>query len=1101
MNIQEVLTCILIFLGAGVMLFSILGTRRILTLLRASKYMRLWRALFVLMIGFLGGYLGTIVLVVLGHTNWVLVSVGLVFFFGALFVLLVVRTGYLTMEFLDSKVAERTAELAERTAELERAYEQLAEHDRLKSRFFSNISHEVRTPLTLILTPLERILASPLPAPTRDKIRSVRDNAHRLLRLVNQLLDFSRIESGRMTVALESIDLRALVAPIVQAFEPFAATKGLELSLEAPEDLPTAAVDPAKLDKVVSNLLSNACKFAESGGKVTLRLARGDDALLLSVIDTGIGVAQEDLPRIFERFHQVDGGAARRYEGSGIGLALSKELVELCGGRIEVESELGRGTTFRVTLPLGDADRSDAAPVPSAARVTAAALSAETGAGRPAAPRDAADNPSAEAPEATGARPSVLVVEDNPDMRALVAEICRREYRVLEAANGREGLELVHAEHPELVISDVMMPEMDGYELLRGIRADETAASTPVILLTAKADPERLLEGLETGANDYITKPFAEHELLARARNLVRLAQQDRQLRQLNATLHQQVVRRSLALQRARLLQRYLPADVARSLLEEEDGAKELELQRRLITVFQLELGGFDQLVGQVVAPEDLAVMVNSYLSEMMDIALAHGATVDKLIEHTVVGFFGAPRSEGPGGDALRCARMAQEVWQSAVRTCLAWGDLLEGAPPMPTMVLMTGYATVGSFGSSQRLEYTAVGEPLVEARGVLAAVKPGALLCSHKTYHLIKGDISATFCRDVPLQMRPRPLKLYRLAEAPRELVALCEGEFVDDEAEFRDEPTPETLPGSLPGSSSGSPSSRSARTRRKEIGPGTVINARYEVVRVLGRGGMGNVYLAQDLKLETNVALKMMHHHLQMDSSQAIRIYREVKLARLISHPNAARIFDIDNWRGLEFITMEYIAGVTLKQRIQAEGAFPLDEGVRVVRELCLGLGAAHAAHIVHRDLKPSNVMLRRDGRVVILDFGIAKSVALQDTGSHDRALGTPHYMAPEQFKGEEVDGRTDIYSLGVVAYEIFTGRRPFAGENLATLGYKHAHERPEDPMTLRPDLPPRLAAVILGCLEKDPRDRFNAVSEIVSLLGSVAPRSLPAALESCQ
>jgi signal transduction histidine kinase/DNA-binding response OmpR family regulator/predicted Ser/Thr protein kinase len=1105
MEAQEVLTCTLILLGAGVMFFSILGTRRILTLLRASKYLRIWRALFVLMTFFLGGYLGTIALVLLEETQWVLVSVGLVFFFGALFVLLVVRTGYVTMEYLDSKVVERTAEiarqneqlvksqneLAERTQELERAYEQLAEHDRLKSRFFSNISHEVRTPLTLILTPLERMLAeqpSPMSAEVKDKIRFSVGNAHRLLRLVNQLLDFSRIESGGATVSFEQVDIRALVEPIVQAFEPFARSKEVELSLDAQDaqdSLPPIYSDPAKLDKVVSNLLSNACKFTEPGGRVCVRLSRLDGAVSLAVADTGIGLSEEDLPHIFERFHQVDSSASRRYEGSGIGLALSKELTELIGGRLEVESAVGRGTTFIVTLPLGDAHVSDPARVrvdsapASQAKEAAAALIAESGMNRSDSGGARPNIQRSPSPMADGdAVPTVLVVEDNPDMRALVAEICREEYQVLEAENGRRGLELVREQHPALVISDIMMPEVDGYEMLRRMRTDPSTSSIPVILLTAKVDPERMLEGLESGANDYIAKPFGERELLARARNLVRLQQQERQLRELNATLHQRVVRQSTALERTRVLQRYLSADVAQALLEEERSNK-LGLQRRRITVFQIELRGFDELVGKNVEPEDMAVMVNSYLSEMMEVAFTHGATVDKFIQDRVVGFFGAPESEGAEQDALRCAKMALEMWQRAVKTCILWSELLDGVPPMPSMVLVTGYATVGSFGSSRRMEYTALGGPLVEANAVLPAIKPGELVCAHSTWALIKDAIPVKYSGEVPLRMRPRPFKLYLLAEAPEELLAASDRTSSLDTIDDR--------PGTPSGSTPASGPRGALPVTEGQIGPGTVISERYRVTRLLGAGGMGKVFLARDLKLSINVALKTLRRDLSKDHSQRVRLYREVKLARLISHQNVARIYDLDEWQGLEFLTMEYIEGVTLKQQLDSRGAFPLEEGTRILNELCHGLAAAHAARIIHRDLKPSNVMLQRDGRVVILDFGIAKLSSFHETGTNSKEVsGTPHYMAPEQFAGEAVDNRTDIYSLGVLAYEIFTGKLPFQGETMVSLAYMHTQKPPADPASLREDLPPRLAAVILTCLEKAPKDRFSSVAEILSLLG---------------
>jgi serine/threonine protein kinase len=227
-----------------------------------------------------------------------------------------------------------------------------------------------------------------------------------------------------------------------------------------------------------------------------------------------------------------------------------------------------------------------------------------------------------------------------------------------------------------------------------------------------------------------------------------------------------------------------------------------------------------------------------------------------------------------------------------------------------------------------------------------------------------------------------------------------------------------------------------------------------------------MGAVYLARDLKVAADVALKVMRRDTAADDAKRARLYREVRLARLISHRNVARIYDLGEWEGYEFISMEYIKGKTLEQQLREEGAFSLDDGQHVLHELCNGLAAAHTAGIVHRDLKPANIMLEQGGRVVILDFGIARWVTgLHQTKTEEgHAVGTPWYMAPEQFTSENVDHRADIY---------------------ARLAYMHTSEPPPDPIKLRPDLSSQLAAVIYGCLEKSPRERFSTVAEVVSLI----------------
>jgi CheY-like chemotaxis protein/predicted Ser/Thr protein kinase/two-component sensor histidine kinase len=925
-----------------------------------------------------------------------------------------------------------------------------------------------------VLTPLQLLLESTQdlpPAQVKEKLSSIQGNIHRLLRMVNQLLDFSAIESGSATVAFEQRDLGALLEPIVRDFEPFARSKGLSLMLRGPDDLPRIYVDPEKLEKVVSNLLSNACKFTDEGGTVVVRLRANDREVSLSVKDSGSGISDEDLPKIFERFRQLDDAASRRYQGSGIGLALAKELVELTGGRIEAESELGYGSTFTVYLPLGtdhiqepnlirSLSHEDGETVHAAA--TASALEAEQGREQMRPEREARKGP------------MVLVVEDHADMRGLVVEICEQEYQVMEAADGKQGLELIREHRPALVISDVMMPEMDGLELLRRLRSDPVTQSIPVMLLTALAGSEMRLDGLERGADDYLPKPFNSRELLARARNLIRLKQQEQELRELNARLQQELVDHASKLERARMLQRYLPPETVNAVLE--NGLPvQVGQERCRLTVFRMELRGFEELL-EFVQPEDMAAMLNGYLSEMVDVAFEHGATVDNLIRDTVTGFFGAPDSKGNRQDAIRCTRMALQMWQRAVDIRERWREFLNCKPPVPTIVMASGYATVGNFGSSNRLEFTAVGGPVDEANALLPAIGPGEVVCSHSTHTLLHGEIESEFCGETTLGYSSRPAKLYRIAGPPQTGA-------IDETLEDTDLDSVES------GKPVSSPSSVSSDTPRTAPVPGSgdIIAERYKVASQLGKGGMGIVFKVMDQKLNTDVALKLLRHDLDPDRQTLDRLYREVKLARLVSHTNVARIYDVGDWDGHEFITMEYIDGETLGHRLKIKGAQPVAEAQDLLRQVCAGLLAAHTAGIIHRDLKPHNIMLDRSGRAVILDFGIAKWAAnLHHTGTEtQKMLGTPFYMAPEQFQEGRVDNRTDIYALGVVAFEIVTGQRPFDASSSVALAYKHTEEDPPDPLELRPDLSPRLAAVILRCLEKSPHNRFGSVSEILSLL----------------
>jgi signal transduction histidine kinase/ligand-binding sensor domain-containing protein/DNA-binding response OmpR family regulator len=425
----------------------------------------------------------------------------------------------------------------------------LKEVDQLKSRFFANISHEFRTPLTLILGPIEKWKinaesgkspdlqivadgkASSTPGAGLQPISSIRDelsidmtmaarNARRLLRLINQLLDLSKIEAGGMKLQAAPGNIVPFVRGIAQSFQSSAGKRSVALHVKAETDEIDLYFDRDKMEKILTNLLSNAFKFTGEGGSVTVSMrssgGTNDGApagrVTITVSDTGIGIPPEDLPHVFDRFYQVDASQTREQEGTGIGLALTKELVELHHGRISVESEVGKGTTFTVELPMGRShlrndEATDNVPVmeDAARHVEGPALTSSGSDG-----------------EREGG-PVVLVVEDNADVRTYIRQYLDPLYQVLEAGDGQEGLKRAVESIPDLIISDVMMPKMDGYEVCRRIKQDEKTSHIPVILLTAKAGQENKLEGLETGADDYLTKPFDAKELLVRIRNLIDL--------------------------------------------------------------------------------------------------------------------------------------------------------------------------------------------------------------------------------------------------------------------------------------------------------------------------------------------------------------------------------------------------------------------------------------------------------------------------------------------------------------------------------------------------------------------------------------------------
>ncbi len=446
-------------------------------------------------------------------------------------------------------------------AERRRA-EALAELDRARTVFFSNISHEFRTPLTLMLSPLEEVLAGPeaaLPADTRHLVTVAHRNGLRLLRLVNALLDFSRVEAGRATARFEPVDLAALTAELAGNFRSLCEQAGLAFAVDCPALAEPVAVDRDMWEKVVLNLLSNAFKFTFAGG-IAVALGREGDQAVLSVSDTGIGIPAAEVPRLFERFHRVEGARGRTFEGSGIGLALVQELVRLHQGEIAVESVPERGSTFRVSLPLRRAPTEAGAgplPAPAATAVRAEAFveEARRWLEGPASVSDALADlrdllPAEGAARAGVAGGHVLLADDNADMREHLRRLLARDgYTVTAVADGRAALDAARARPPDLLLTDVMMPHLDGFGLLQAVRADPTLREVPVIVLSARAGDEAKVEGLDAGADDYLTKPFSARELLARVGANLQLARVRREaadaLRSLNASLESEVAERT----------------------------------------------------------------------------------------------------------------------------------------------------------------------------------------------------------------------------------------------------------------------------------------------------------------------------------------------------------------------------------------------------------------------------------------------------------------------------------------------------------------------------------------------------------------------------
>jgi signal transduction histidine kinase len=411
---------------------------------------------------------------------------------------------------------ERRMRLESANAELQALFARVTELDGVKNRFFANLSHELRTPLALILGPVEQMLEDDnLTDAQRRALHGVGANSRSLLKQVNDLLDLARLESGRMELHHVELDAAAWLRRIGSQFEFVAGQRQIGFSVQAPPQL-SAQADFDKLERVLVNLLSNAFKFTPAGGTVAVCLQERDGRLQLTVADSGPGIAEAERERVFERFRQVEDGDTRRYGGSGLGLAIVRDFVELHRGRVRIGQAEQGGALVEVELPRQAPEGSAVEHAPGAFDSLALTATLDELAPMPSATPAAADANGNDAQ-----RPAVLVVEDNPEMRAFIASTLAECCHVVAASDGIEGLAQAEALRPALIVTDLMMPRMSGAELVEAIRRKPALDATPILLLTARADDALRVQLLQTGAQDYLTKPFLPQELRARAGNLI----------------------------------------------------------------------------------------------------------------------------------------------------------------------------------------------------------------------------------------------------------------------------------------------------------------------------------------------------------------------------------------------------------------------------------------------------------------------------------------------------------------------------------------------------------------------------------------------------
>ncbi|HVE83596.1 MAG TPA: ATP-binding protein, partial [Myxococcales bacterium] len=426
---------------------------------------------------------------------------------------------------LEQRVADRTRELSETTAKLQQSVRQLTEMDQQKTQFFANASHELRTPLTLMLLPVETLLSGGgLPADAREKLDGVLRGGYRLLKLINDLLDLSKIEAGKMQLRMGPVDLSPLLEEVVRPWRAVLARRGITLQLELPTQLPMVA-DGERLEQVALNLVSNAVKHVPDGGRLTVGAIQ-DDKVRFWVENTGEPIDPTEVVHIFERFGQSSTSKARRFGTTGLGLPLVKDLVELHSGSILLHNQPG-SVRFEVRLPARQAEGAGFEHAQPAGRTELRQYEIDAESVPRLLP---VPPPSSVDPDSAADRPVLLLVEDNDDLRNFLAGALASDYQVLAATDGVMGLRVAREKHPDVVLSDLMMPEMDGMELCRSLKADPVTSTTPFVLLTARGDLNTKLEGLDTGADDFLVKPFHLTEVQSRLRTQLRIRRMSEQL-------------------------------------------------------------------------------------------------------------------------------------------------------------------------------------------------------------------------------------------------------------------------------------------------------------------------------------------------------------------------------------------------------------------------------------------------------------------------------------------------------------------------------------------------------------------------------------------
>jgi DNA-binding response OmpR family regulator/predicted Ser/Thr protein kinase len=811
-------------------------------------------------------------------------------------------------------------------------------------------------------------------------------------------------------------------------------------------------IDLEKFANLLSNLLSNSFKFTKQGF-IEVSTQVTDDSFVLIVSDSGIGIKEDQLPYIFDRFRQADGSASREYAGTGIGLALVKEVTDLHGGTVTVHSEYRKGTSFRLTIPIGknhiDPKFLNNLSLNEIQEKEPRIISLVKTASLP----ENVDEINQQTENSLDLKkPTILYAEDNSDLRTHVRDLLADDYNVFLAVDGHSALENIARFKPDLLISDFMMPKMSGFELLQKIRKDPEFHRLPIILLTARAGSEARIECLNAGADDYITKPFDSGELRARIRNLLNSASQEKELIDLNYKLNCRIEEQMAELIRTGKLRNFLPQAVAEKVLAGNIGEVE-HFDRRKVTILFVDLPAFATLFDRL-EPEELTEVMNQYLAEMSAAAIKHSGTFDRFMGERLMITFGAPAMLSLEDQSKMAIDTAFDMQTSLATLTSKWRTFGVADEMVKLRIAInTGYCTAGVFGNELMKTYTVVGAPVNVAHHLLTHSEPGKIVVTLSTFALIEKFVQVGPRKEIMFGDSSKPLDYY--------------------EVEFSSEQKSEIDP----------ESSKSDRLFH------------YRILQQLGAGGMGEVYEARDLTLGRSVALKILPKNFISVAERKRRFLKEAKAASALNHPNICTIYEAGiTPDDRPYIAMEHIQGQTLEECFKK--SVPTSEKVvEIAIQLADALEEAHNQGIIHRDIKAPNIMITRRGQVKILDFGIAKIKSLKDNSDEIETetrdgiiLGTVHYMSPEQIRGLPIDHRSDIFSTGVLLYKLLTGQLPFVGATATDILYQILNSQPQPIAHLNTKSSAELEGIVKKCMEKQPESRYQSMAEFLADLKSL-------------